>query len=151
MGRAKHPHITLKYGIHTTDFADIEKVTAGLPLLRAKLCRVTSFHNNDCAVIKVSVQSEDLTKLNSKIRRELECTDIFPEYKPHITVAYLKKDDKNPYYYRDFCTNGFADKEIIIDTLIFSTPNGNKNRIRLGGEVGKIAREIKIATRLMGR
>jgi 2'-5' RNA ligase len=150
-GRTKHAHITVKFGIHTTDLADVEKVVAGSPLLRAKLGRVTAFNNEDFVVLKVSVQSEDLTKLNGKIKRELECTDTFPDYKPHVTIAYLKKDEKNPYYYKDFCTDDFLDREIMIGNLTFSTPKGTKDRIMLGGEVGKVAREIRIAGNLTRR
>lgn len=150
-GRTKHCHITVKFGIHTTNLADVERVVAGSPLLSATLGRITAFNNEDFVVLKVSVQSEDLTKLNGRIRQELECTDTFPDYKPHITVAYLKKDERNPYYYQEFCSNDFLGREIQIDRLTFSTPKGTKDRILLGGEVGRIAREMRIAARVARR
>lgn len=150
-GRSKYSHITIKYGIHTFDPSDVLKIVAGSPILSATLGRVTAFHNADCIALKVSVQSEDLTRLNGKVRQELRCTDTYPNYKPHITIAYLKKDDKNPYYYTNFYTDEFLGREIQIDRLTFSTPKGNRERIVLGGKVGEIAREVRIAAKLARR
>lgn len=147
-GRPHDSHITVKYGIHTTDIEEVQSLLASQPPLKATLGRTTVFWN-DSIVLKISVQSQDLARLNKLISKNLDCTDTHPDYKPHITVAYLKKDEKYPYYFQDHFTDEFSGIEIELDTLVFSTPEGTKTMIKLSGKVASIARELRIATRLV--
>ena len=90
-GRDNTPHITVKYGILTNKVEEI------LPLLpeediQIKLGKVSKFDKNpDYDVIKVEIESPELHELNKKISENLECHDTFPEYIPHLTLAYVKK------------------------------------------------------------
>lgn len=125
-GRADEPHITIKYGIHTVDPAAVMAMVDWYVPLKATLGKTTVFWNDDSIVLKVSVQSRDLTALNTKIRRELECTDTYPDYKPHVTLAYVKKDETNPYWFKKYQKNIFDGMEIELDELVFTTPGGNR-------------------------
>jgi 2'-5' RNA ligase len=42
-------------------------------------------------VVKIDVQSQDLIDLNQRLRSNIEHTNDYPEYQPHITVAYVKR------------------------------------------------------------
>ena len=130
-GRQKEVHVTVKYGIHTQDPAEVFNVIQNFGSLKAKLGKTTVFWNEESIVIKVSVESYDLVRMNNMIRRQLECTDTYPDYKPHVTIAYVKKDEKDPYWFQQYLNNDFEGIEVELDELEFSTPDGQKYRILL--------------------
>ena len=148
-GRAKDIHVTVLYGIHTTNLDEVLPLVAGMAPLRATLGRTSAFYNPECIALKVNMQSRDLVNLNNLIRRSLQYTSIYPNYIPHVTIAYLKKDDKNPYYYRDYMTDDFEGTEVVLDELVFSTPSGRKETIRLNAVVASAARELRIASSVL--
>jgi 2'-5' RNA ligase len=140
-GREDDPHITIKYGIHTIDLKEVLELLNDQVPFRVRLGHITSFVNEKNIVLKVNVQGDSLTALNRKVCNVLECTDTFPEYRPHITVAYLRKNDRNPHYFLDYCNNSLDGLGVIVDTLIFSVPGGKKHLIELGG-IEHIAEEL---------
>jgi 2'-5' RNA ligase len=148
-GKAKDVHVTVLYGIHTTNIDEVLPLVAGMAPLRATLGRTSAFYNPECIALKVNMQSRDLVNLNNLIRRSLQYTSIYPNYIPHVTIAYLKKDDKNPYYYRDYMTDDFEGTEVVLDELVFSTPNGKKETIHLDGRVASVVRELRIASSVL--
>ena len=146
-GRQDEIHITVKYGIHTTDVVEVLDLVEKTKPLKVKLGKTSIFWVNDSIVLKISVQSQDLMVLNTKICRKLDCTDTYPDYKPHVTVAYLKKDEKNPYWFQKYLTNDFEGMEVELDELVFSTSNGQKYKVKLNDDrledrVSKIANRI---------
>lgn len=150
-GRQEEIHITIKYGIHTTDVAEVLDVVEKTKPLKVKLGKTTIFWVGDSVVLKISVQSSDLAALNANVRRKLECTDTYPDYKPHITIAYLKKNDKNPYWFQKYMTNDFEGIELELNELIFSMSKGPKYKITLGDEriedrISKVSKEITMNT-----
>lgn len=148
-GKAKDVHVTVLYGIHTTNPDEVMQLVAGISPLRATLGRTTAFYNPECIALKVDMQSSDLVNLNNLIRRSLQYTSIYPNYIPHITIAYLKKDEKNPYYYRNYMTDDFEGMEVVLDELVFSTPGGKKETIRLNAVVSSAVRELRIASSVL--
>ena len=141
MGRERNPHITIKYGLHTTDLKDIMEVLDGQGPLRATVGRVTSFLTPKSIVLKISVQSQDLVVLNKKVCRQLDYTDTYPEYKPHITIAYLKKSDSSPYYFQDYFHDNLAGTEVVLENLTFAVPGHRKYPIDLGS-MDRLASEL---------
>ena len=87
------PHITVKYGLHTQDPKPVASVLKGSRPVRFKLGRTSLFspEGKEYDVVKVDVESPDLQRLNAKLRAALKATDTFPTYKPHVTVAYVKR------------------------------------------------------------
>ena len=152
-GRETEFHTTIKYGIHTKDPEEVKE--AIVPLLKplgARLGKVTVFNGDEYVVLKVSVQSEDLTRMNQAVRQNLECTDTYPDYKPHVTIAYLKKDPKNPLYFQDFCTDEFDGMEVVSGKLKFTTPDKKKYSMSLSVIANKqaVAKElVAIAKNIM--
>lgn len=122
------PHITILYGIHDNVgdrdvvnlFSDIKKTDFDL-ILKGIDC----FKNKDYDVLKLNVKSEKLNQLNN-IAKTLPHTNTFPDYKPHLTIAYLKSG-----YGDSFSNPNFQTKLIEIDKIVYSKPNGEKISIPL--------------------
>lgn len=51
------------------------------------------FFSNENDVIKVNVEdlNGNLTQLNKLVKSNFEYQNDYPDYKPHITIAYAKK------------------------------------------------------------
>jgi len=93
-GREDDPHVTVKYGIHSTYPTEIKPYLREVDKITIKLGKVSLFSNpdSDYEVVKIDIIDKGgLRKLNRLISENLEHTDSFPEYKPHITLAYVKK------------------------------------------------------------
>lgn len=88
-GRELNPHITIKYGIHSTN----PKVVTSLELpcsITVTLGKTSVFELENSDVLKIDVISDDLHKLNDLISSNVKVTNTFPDYIPHATIAYLK-------------------------------------------------------------
>jgi 2'-5' RNA ligase len=141
-GREDDPHITVLYGLHTVDHDEVRQKLADFGPIKARLGRVTAFHNPDCVVLKVAVESPDLIRLNRFLKQNFEHTDTHPEYKPHATVAYLKHRRDDPYWYKDVFQESL-NMEVMIDELRFSSADGKKTTFGLGdGREASMARRI---------
>lgn len=89
-GREDHPHITVKYGIHTEDADEIAMVVKDFGPVQVTLGKTFIFPGEEHDVVNVEVKSPALVRLNKLISDSLECTDTHPEYVPHICLAYVK-------------------------------------------------------------
>lgn len=88
-GLEKEPHITVLYGIHEQDSKRV-KDRLGLNPIEYEITGLSLFKNDDYDVLKCSVKSDDLKKLNKHCCDKLDFTNDYPTYTPHMTVAYLK-------------------------------------------------------------
>jgi hypothetical protein len=73
----------------------------------------------------MNVSSEKLHELN-KLAKNLPHTDSYPDYKPHLTIAYLLKGKGNKYVNPNFNLNINT-----IDKIVYSKTNGEKIDIPL--------------------
>lgn len=128
------PHITVKYGLHTDDHRDVEKILEPMAPARATLGTTSLFENDDkdYDVLKIDVASDDLAALNKAVADGTEHTDTFPEYHPHATVAYLKKGRGKNYVGQDVL--GKIPATVNFDTVHFSGKDGRKVPISLTGD-----------------
>lgn len=84
-------HVTVKYGLHTNDAADVRKALATyVGPVRITLGKTNFFSSAEYDVLYVEVDSPDLVALNERLGSSLENTTTYPTYVPHVTVAYLK-------------------------------------------------------------
>lgn len=121
-GREDDIHVTVKYGIHITDFTELREVFKDEKPVEVTLGKITLFETSDeFDVIKIDLHSPALHRLNKIISKNFEVTDTFPVYHPHVTVAYVRKGCGAPYNGR---TN-FEGKKIVLDLVTFS---GKDNR-----------------------
>jgi 2'-5' RNA ligase len=90
-GREHHPHVTIKYGF-TKSYTEkqMKKMLGKIKPFKVKVTEIDIFENDKCDVIILNIKSDVLEKLNKKFS-ELPNEDEYPNYKPHITLAYVKK------------------------------------------------------------
>ena len=127
-GIETEPHITILYGIHKevdddqviAMFSDIKKSDFDL-----EVNGLDCFYNKDYDVLKMNIKSEKLNELNN-LAKKLPHTSTYPDYKPHITVAYLTKGNGNNYV-----DLNFKMKINTIDKIVYSKTNGEKIDIPL--------------------
>ncbi len=131
-GREKEPHITVKYGLKTNDPNDVSSIIKDHPPIAAKMGKVSIFENDKYDVVKVDVDSPELSALNKKIEQEAEISlpksESF-DYTPHATIAYVKPGEGKKYV----GDKTFDGKEITFDSLMVSTRDGKLHKIPLSG------------------
>jgi hypothetical protein len=124
-GYEDNPHVTVKYGLHTDDVTDIEKLTSGYGPVPVKFGKVSKFENPDFDVIKIEIISEPLHELNKLISDNLENTDTYPTYEPHATLAFVKKGTCDKIVGDDF----FTDMKDSISEIYFTARDGSEHYI----------------------
>jgi 2'-5' RNA ligase len=126
-GREGEPHITVKYGLHGWDPKFVEDALAGEGPVEVTFGKVSLFENDDFDVVKVEIESEGLRRLNKKVSDAQPNTENFPEYKPHATIAYVKKGEGAKYVGNNFLEG----RTITLDKVIFSGRDGERVEIPL--------------------
>ena len=127
-GIENNPHITVLYGFYS--FVSTEAVAEilkqfGPPRIRFKDVGIFQDHP-DFDVVMIAVESEDLAKMNLALDF-LPNEKTFPSYKPHATIAYVKKGTAKKYegMHLDF------PEELTLTDVIYSMPDGEKKAIQL--------------------
>lgn len=123
------PHITVKYGLHTGNANEVRRVLRGQAPVRAVLGKTSIFEpeGKDYDVVKLDVESKGLHRLNGRIARMLKVTDTFPTYKPHVTLAYVKRG-RGKRYVGNVGLEGFPS---VFDEVCFCRKSGDKVVIAL--------------------
>jgi hypothetical protein len=121
-GREENPHVTVKYGLHTANSKSVADVTSKAKPLTATLGPISIFEADDYDVVKIDVTGEDLAKLNKELSDRLVHTDTHKGYKPHITIAYVKKGEGGKYV----GDKTFEGKTIAFDEVMFSGKDGEE-------------------------
>lgn len=101
-GRENEPHITCLYGL--TDESDMFKIKRYLTAVdpfEIELDDISLFSSDPkYDVVKVEILSPELHEVNAWIVENCKNSQKFPEYHPHMTIAYVRKDaytpDRNP-------------------------------------------------------
>ena len=122
-GFEDEPHVTVQYGFDPD--VTIQEVIAKVEPIPCEI-KFGSFglFENDNDVLKINIISPDLRKLNKKIMEEFEIDTKYPDYKPHATIAYLKKGMGKKYM--DKLKNPLKDKTTISNLFVYSSPKYSK-------------------------
>lgn len=128
-GLENNPHLTLLYGLHkevTTE--DVKKVLENFDLknLEIKINGIGSFENDNFDVLKFDVENTSLLQEIHDALSELPNSDKYPDYSPHITIAYLKKGTSKKYLDKNF-KNRISN----FTHTIYSITNGEKIMIEI--------------------
>jgi tRNA nucleotidyltransferase/poly(A) polymerase len=128
-GIETEPHVTILYGFHKNvdadDVFDLYKENYDLQPIEFEVKGISIFENPDFDVVKLDVESKVLGKMN-KLMRDLPSTITYPEYHPHITLAYVKKGSGKKYVKK------FEKNRIMTgNKLVFSTKKEKKNSLGL--------------------
>lgn len=92
-GRERKPHITVLYGlVNASDYFDIRKVCKAHGPIEFQIGPVKAFRNAEAEhdVLVHEILSESLHQLNAALSN-FENENSYPDYKPHMTLSYVKK------------------------------------------------------------
>lgn len=134
-GRIADPHVTVRYGLHTRDVAEVTAALEGESPVKATFGQTSVFQAEGYAVIIVRVESEGLRSLNARLAEELDHTDTHPEYVPHATVAYVKADKWTEALALRYA-NFMEGREATFDRVTYSNQEGARSTINLTGAEG---------------
>lgn len=125
-GREDDLHITILYNLYTNCPADVARLI-NIRSFEIQLGKVSFFTVNDqFDVLKIDVFSEELHKLHKNLT-QLPTAKLFPSYKPHVTIAFLRKGScRNLMDNTQFCGYKWD-----VDSLLFSSKTGDKTPIQL--------------------
>jgi 2'-5' RNA ligase len=128
-GREDELHVTVLYGIHSDNHHAIERlVGSSHEPFWVTLGQISIFKDHGkFDVVKVEAESPYLHKLHYLFLNNTLATKLYPTYKPHVTIAYTKKDACNHLVGDRF----FAGKEFLADRLIFSSKSGKRTSFYL--------------------
>lgn len=91
-------HITICYGFNDeVVFEDVVKYVSPLENYKTKITGVSFFENDEYDVMKCDVVCPEAKKTNKKIVNNFTIHTDYPDFHPHITIAYLKKGASKKY------------------------------------------------------
>lgn len=89
-GREQESHVTLLYGFKDEELQNVLDALAEMQAPSATFFQLDAFPaGKDGAPLHVCVDSPDLQQLHSKLRSKIPAVCTHPEYKPHVTIAYM--------------------------------------------------------------
>lgn len=131
MGREDEIHVTVLYGVEDDVPEAVAKVIKGLPSFEVRLGLVTLFRKKDeYDVVKIDAEAPELHAFNKAIREGVPCKVTFPEYVPHVTIAYVKKGAGDKFLGSD----EFRGKTFKADHVVFKNKNKESTEIPLKGK-----------------
>jgi len=147
-GRAEDIHVTVKYGLMTWDADEVNEAVRDVEPFNITLGRCGVFYNEKNIVLKISADSRELVAFHQRVCRRLRHVNLYPEYKPHVTVAYLVKNDADPYYYKNLYDESLYGEKFGVDQVVFTTKGGNEYVLPLNGTRSVVARRMVSSERI---
>jgi 2'-5' RNA ligase len=124
------PHITVRYGIKDFHSEPYQKLVKDFMPFYVRIGSITSFspseHSEGAAPLIFQVHSPQLMNLNKAIEDRVTCAPANFDYKPHITIAFVKPDKVDKYKMRKSQLEG---KEWMVKSLWISSPNEKQREI----------------------
>lgn len=128
-------HCTVLCGIHVANIQDIKMVFDKYRLrpFVIRFGKISYFEQSDYDVMKFEIESPYLYKINTLMRSELDYTNLFLKYKPHCTIAYVRKGVKEQQLFNidEFILSG---RECWITELTFCSKMGYHEIVPLNGQ-----------------
>jgi 2'-5' RNA ligase len=122
----KH-HVTLLYGLleEVTD-DKVFDICMKHEIGEIKLSNASAFESEKYDVLKFDASNDELHVINKELDK-LPNENSFPEYHPHCTIAYLKKETVQKYI------DLLKDKEYVVEanSIIYSKPDGEEIKRKL--------------------
>ena len=133
LGRDSEPHCTALYGIVGADASPIQACLAGCGPITMTLGKVSMFETSVEAkkpydVLKIDVHSDDLHRIHHLIKTATATETKWPEYHPHLTVAYCKPGMARGYV----GDTRFEGKTLTFSSITFSPHTGDRVELALG-------------------
>jgi 2'-5' RNA ligase len=135
-GIESEPHVTALYGLHENDPDSIRSIIEEHSPFEITLGTTSHFPSSgDGDVIKIEVIGRGLHELHKKLKAAPH-TDTHPDYRPHVTLAYVKPGLGGTLS-GDSSLKG---KTAIVDHIVFSSKDGKKTKINLLGDRSVVGR-----------
>ena len=120
-GIQKNPHLTLLYGLHDTVTPEMvksvfNKFTGDINI---EVDGIDIFENEEFDVVKFNVKPDDTLQYLHDELSKFPNSNSFPDYKPHITIGYVKKGTGKKYIKPDY---KYQVKNV--NKITYSMPNG---------------------------
>jgi 2'-5' RNA ligase len=155
-GREGEPHVTLKYGVHENENA-LRRVLAEHKPFEATLGKIKIFPPTDnsegTAPVVAEINAPELKPLHEAIHKAVGAKEDDFDYKPHVTLAYVKPEAAMKYE----GSTALEGTKIPIDRISLSRADRTQQALSLGqkeevehpplrGEVGTMkTSELKLA------
>lgn len=119
----ENPHLTLLYGLHkevTTEMIKsvFDNFTDNINIV---VDGIDIFENEDYDVVKFNVKADGALQYLHDELSKFPNSNSFPDYKPHITIAYVKKGSGKKYIKPEY---KYEVKNV--DKITYSMPSGEK-------------------------
>lgn len=104
-GLETDPHVTIMYGLHNNEYdvkeleEDVKAMVSSMEdsTVNFNVTGIGIFENEKYDVVKYDVESADCNALNEHIQEVYPFTSDYPDYKAHMTIAYVKKGEGSKY------------------------------------------------------
>jgi 2'-5' RNA ligase len=135
-GKEDEPHVTILYGIKDAlnGIKAIQtaqpKIAKLIPTISCTIKALTAFENPEGDVLKLDIDSKQMTALNTYLKSITEYTSTYPDYHPHLTIAYLKAGTAKKYT----GDKRFDGRTFEVNEFLFCRKGGEKTPIKLSNE-----------------
>jgi 2'-5' RNA ligase len=124
-GLEDEPHTTLLYGLHEgVSDQDIKNVLGKFEFGPCIIQNASTFNNEKYDVLKFDVKGDNLHEANEELKK-YPYTSNFPDYHPHMTIAYLKPGKAKKY----IAQLSGQEFELIPTHAVYSKPNGDQVKL----------------------
>ena len=129
-GFEDEPHTTFLYGLHNNvSVDDVKGILSQFIYGECKAFNPSLFENEKFDVLKFDVNGPNLHETNTELSK-LPHTTSYPEYHPHLTIAYLKPG-MGKQYIETLNKNKANEFRLVPQYAIYSEPNGTKTKINI--------------------
>lgn len=126
-GREDEPHVTLFYGLTESNPQSVQELLAEAGDVDITFGKTSLFENPDYDVLKVEVEGGKLRELHNRIKENLPNETTFPDYNPHMTIAYLQPGEGQKYV----DDARFEGESVRLSEVLYSSPEREKTTIDL--------------------
>ena len=128
------PHITVLYGFKSDkSLGKLKSKIGSIPPFLVKLTSPGVFEKPEYDVVYLSVSSDKLYEINSWIRKNCDVQVTYPNYTPHLTLAYVAP--RFGEYIKDVLGKRFKQETLKVITMDWSNTKGEKERINMKREI----------------
>lgn len=129
--RESRPHITVTYPMQDEQLLDLTRFLHenNMGRARCKFTRPMLFRNPDEIALVIGVESLDLQTMHKQIKRAFNIKTTWPDYKPHVTVAYLTSKAADRYENWDPKVEGHP---FVVNRPVFEDTSAERVPIILG-------------------